>query len=95
MQNNNVEIQTSALVFKGFILITFYAAIDLWVFNEFGENCGIYQMDLWGFSFYLHIKGSANQLISSKACLSNANIGKYKHGIIQTGSLVKSFLYVL
>ena len=55
MQNNNVEIQTSALVFKGFILITFYTANDLWVFNEFGENWGIYQMDLWGFSFYLHI----------------------------------------
>ena len=41
MQNNNVEIQTSALVFKGLILITFYAANDLWVFNEFGDNWGI------------------------------------------------------
>ena len=59
------------------------------------EKGGLDLMDLWGFSFYLHIKRSANKLISSKACLSNANIGKYKHGIIQTGSLVKSFLYVL
>ena len=41
MQNNNVEIQTPAPIFEGFILITFYAANDLWVFNEFGENLGI------------------------------------------------------